>query len=309
MLYSKPNFRSTLNYFYICSILIYTNTCSFSQFHNQIDEVRTVEDVNTIIHNTIGNIGYDVSDSISISDKDYKKLFDSLNIKIWAKGDFDNNSYTDLLTISRNNHAFCILDSGNNKFYVKHLTTRFNGNQLFTVSNDKKLINYYQIERFRTSSLNRDSMYQSYIKKGTLAFKFDGFIENNTTPKDYHIQSIEYFRSGCYGTCPVFKLKIYANRTISYEAILFNKAKKGNYQGKIEKTQYQTLIDCLNYIDFPSLNDKYFVDWTDDASSSLKIIYDNGKTKTINDYGLIGTFGLKHINDLLLEIAENKKWK
>jgi hypothetical protein len=51
------------------------------------------------------------------------------------------------------------------------------------------------------------------------------------------------------------------------------------------------------------------VGWTDDQTCTLKITYDNGKTKTITDYGKIGTYGLNRVYSILFSLRQNQKWK
>ena len=64
----------------------------------------------------------------------------------------------------------------------------------------------------------------------------------------------------------------------------------------------------LNYIYFETLQDNFAVTWTDDQTATLKITYDSGKVKSISDYGLIGTYGLDRVYQLLYELRENQKW-
>ena len=39
------------------------------------------------------------------------------------------------------------------------------------------------------------------------------------------------------------------------------------------------------------------------------VTYDNGKVKSIRDYGLLGTYGLDRVYQLLFELRENQKWE
>lgn len=48
---------------------------------------------------------------------------------------------------------------------------------------------------------------------------------------------------------------------------------------------------------------------TDDQTSSLKITFNNGNIKTISDYGMIGTYGLKILYGKLAELRFNQKWQ
>jgi Domain of unknown function (DUF6438) len=309
MIHSKINSCLIIKCFFILGFLLNTPTESFSQFHNQIEYATTLSDVNSIIYKTIHHFRNKVTDSITFESKDCKKLFDSLQIKTWVKRDFDNNGYTDLFAISNNNRAFCILDSGENRFYLKGLTILNHNCQVFSASEQNNLINFYQISWVPTNQ-NPPYITEHYtLKKEQLIYKFNGFLEYNESPKDYGIQSIEYDRKGCYGRCPSFKLNIYADKSIRYEPKFYTKAKSGIYFGKMDDKTYQTLIDCLNYINFPFLENEYALGWLDTPESILKITYNNGKTKAITDHALIGTFGLIHFNQMLLDFTENHNWE
>jgi len=84
---------------------------------------------------------------------------------------------------------------------------------------------------------------------------------------------------------------------------------KGIFTAAIDSAKYQELIELLNYVDFENLTTNYAVSWTDDQSCTLRITYDGGKTKIINDYGLIGTFGLDKVYQLLFSLRETQKWR
>jgi hypothetical protein len=57
------------------------------------------------------------------------------------------------------------------------------------------------------------------------------------------------------------------------------------------------------------LQNNYAVNWTDDQTCTLTITYNNEQTKTITDYGEIGTNGLRIIYDRLFALRKNQKWK
>lgn len=309
MIYLKINFRLILKYFWAFYILFNTSTNSFSQFHNQIDDVKTAEDVNKIVYKTIGNVGYDVIEKITFEDKTCQRIADSLKIKSWVKKDFDNNGYTDLLAITSNSDnrkfsdVFCILDSGKGKFYFKYMTINPHDCQLLSVSPKSNLINYYRII-WIPPFINK----QYSLQKKQLIYKFDTFIEYNEQPKNNNIQTIEYIRMHGHSTSPSFKLNINADKSMLYESIMYNKKEAGLYFGKIDNKKYQLLIDCLNYMNFPYLENEYSIGWVDTDGSVLKITYNNGKIKTITDNTMTGTFGLTYINNLLLDLAQNHNW-
>ena len=119
------------------------------------------------------------------------------------------------------------------------------------------------------------------------------------------------------GECPVFTLIINNDRSVTFIAKEYNytrswqkgKLLKGAYKTTISHKEFDELKGLLNYIDFEKLEDTYKVLWTDDQTATLKITYDNGKVKMINDYGLKGTFGLKKVHELLFNLRINQDWK
>lgn|SRR5690606_11053736 len=137
-------------------------------------------------------------------------------------------------------------------------------------------------------------------------------IETSSTA-NHKIEKIEYSTTMCFGTCPVFSLTINSDKNAEWNAEKYNKINNkevnGKFHSKITKKQYNKLIGLLNSIDLEKLKDEYEVNWTDLQSSTLKITYDNGKVKSIHDYGMRGTDDLKRIYQLLFELRENQKWK
>jgi len=169
----------------------------------------------------------------------------------------------------------------------------------------------------------------SKIIKKTLDYKFDDFIEYNPSPATYYsIQKIEYVTGMCYGTCPMFSIELNKNGASKFIAKAFNftdendpkvldkayeilnKGKnEGYFEVKIKDADFLNFEDILNYINFSTLEEDYAVRWTDDQSCTLTITYDNGKTKTIKDYGLSGTYGLKLLYQKLFDLRFNQDWK
>lgn len=132
----------------------------------------------------------------------------------------------------------------------------------------------------------------------------------------YKIERIEYFTSGCFGTCPIFKIDIDNDRKAVYTAKRFNMSQdfsaphpEGVFEGVIDEATYNSIVKKLNDMDFPTLQDRYKVEWTDDQTGNLKIIYDGGKEKVITDYGLRGTPELEKIHKMFLDVRTNQDWK
>ena len=280
-------------------------------------------------------------------DRSYKEDIDSItkiiadSLKItesYYKSDIDNNGFLDMVIIgdSKCCSSFTALEPNSTRSsdYSVYALMNF-GNDSINPVNLKRLsfilysiipkIEYLkdkpQLTIFEPPQFSwPDNEKISNLKKIELAYKFGTFVEYNTNPKKYSIESIEYKTEGCYGNCPVFKLIICNDQTATLSAVEFNSLEpnlfeysisrelKGEFETIIDIKNYKDIIDLLNYLDFPSLENDYYFSATDQPSSQLTIMYDNGKTKIISDYGKKGTHGLVKIYNMISNLRTNQKW-
>lgn len=265
------------------------------------------------------------------SDENCKKIGDSLKItSSFIKEDFDNNGYTDLLFtgIYYDDFYIYILKSyGENKYKIDCVFSGEGRTIVYPKLNyiDRiPVLDLYSRRRGRFA----ENLKKQIIDKSTLLFKYGKFIEYNPNPKKNDISKIEYSTSGCFGSCPVFDLTINKNGKSIFKAKYNNFIKiidKKNFRliipdttkkeggtfflEQINQKKYAILVEMLNYINFEKLKKSYFVNWSDDQTGTLKITYNNGKVKTIRDYGLTGTYGLNLIYNKISELRFSEKWK
>lgn len=291
-------------------ISILSSVCFSSQHHkktNKIDSLQNVDDIQEFIGEKSTEY-IAVSDQIQYSDQ-CKSTADSLNFKPWIKEDFDQNGLTDLLITGNTSNGpktICILDMGN-EFITKKITQEsLYETCAFVTAKDGKI-------EYKSNKLLSRLGYFSDLKTDHLIYKFGEFIEENRNPKRHNILEIEFEASACYGSCPSFTLKIVSNRDIEWFAgrdntINFQKY-SGAYGSKLSQEQYKELIEILDYIDFENLDESYNVAYSDSATGTLKITYDNLKTKKIRDYGMMGTRGLKKLYNVLFGLRGSIEWK
>ncbi|MDP4208036.1 MAG: DUF6438 domain-containing protein [Bacteroidota bacterium] len=281
-----------------------------TKYRNKIDNIISAKDIELLISTVDKRFNdFKVNESLKFSDKESQLFCDSLKIKPWIKADFDGNGYNDLLVVGNwGDHAvICLMDSGENKFYIKRITRRSFQDCTFpivqVVGQTPVIINYSRSEPdWKNHKTDR------LLIRDTLVFQFGDFVEFNSMPAKHTIEKIEYSTGPCFGTCPIFEMTINSNRKATFKAQEYNKV-KGNFSSIIDTLNYNLLIHLLNYIDFVKLKKNYAVNWTDDQTCTLKITYDNGKIKEIRDYGLIGTFGLNRTYNILFKLRENQKWE
>lgn len=298
-----------IGWLFLLTVYIPSQVTEVSSRRNKIDDIQNAKDIDRLL-TAIDKKGFEsFSVNESLTFKDYRgqqdtgcnELAKSIKAEPWVKADFDNNGLSDLLIIGKSygHSIIVIMDVGYNKFEIKSLTKKMFQDCSVPVvkkSHGQTFIEYNSLDDNQVTTIS-------------LVFKFGDFVEQNSQSKSYKIEKISYKTSGCFGTCPIFELEVNSNKYAVYKPIDFNKKKKGTYQSIVKQVNFDELIGLLNYIDFPSLSDRYSVSWTDDQSAGLTITYNDGKVKTINDYGLIGTFGLSRIYKILFDMRENQDWK
>lgn len=86
-------------------------------------------------------------------------------------------------------------------------------------------------------------------------------------------------KSPCYGTCPVYEMKIYSDGTVEYEGKR-NVERIGKYSATISEEQMQKFITVANEINYFKLEDKYDSPITDVPSTTTTLTV-NGSTKSV----------------------------
>lgn len=253
--------------------------------------------------------------------------------KTFYKEDFDNNGYTDLLIMGGwpvtstaftgtryNPHWIVVMNNGSvrHKIIEAQLSYYVTSIPEITSINNEPVINvYYYVPK---DPLIKNFPFEIQIEndgtiKNKLVYRHNGFTEYNANPKDNHIEKIEFESGPCFGQCPIYRLIINKDRSATLLAEMYNinnndtKEIKGTFKGNIDSITYKNLTYSLNYIDFKNLKDHYSVSHTCARTGYLKITYDNGKTKFISDYGMIGTSGLKSLYSYMSELRFNQKWQ
>ncbi|WP_348678528.1 DUF6438 domain-containing protein [Flavobacterium coralii] len=246
----------------------------------------------------------------------------------YYKADFDDNAYQDMLIIGDSHNCtttamdgscsfdcFAIMNFSCDSIKLVNFVDMV-GNMIvpqIIFDGNKPLLKLTKPHKLHPSN-NKNIEAGSAI----LTYKFDNFIEYNKQPANYEIETLEFSTSGCFGSCPIYKLTVKKDRSATFlaEAFNFNKdmenavygQHEGYFKGIIKVKDYNKLINTLNYINFKNLKDDYSVTWTDDQTANLKITYNNGRIKYITDYGMVGTYGLMAIYQQFADLRFNQNW-
>ncbi|NUY79650.1 hypothetical protein HUK80_01985 [Flavobacterium sp. MAH-1] len=256
-----------------------------------------------------------------------KILANKLNVKInYKKVDFDNNGYTDLLAIGDNHTCYGEAEKSCSFSPIVIMNYGKNKTKVFNIDLDRgkaivPKVEFVDTQPFLVIYQNKltDWQKKTYsVSKTILTFKFGDFIEYNANPKSNKITKIEFETSGCFGTCPVYNLTLNRDSLSTFDARHYNfnknreiayEKQEGVFTTSINKMEFDKLEEILNYCDFENLSSEYSVMHTDDQTGNLKVIFNNGKVKTVHDYGMIGTNGLKILYEKLAELRFNQKWR
>jgi hypothetical protein len=295
---------------------------------NKIDSLTTDEDILTFLGTvdkefaatTPRRAGFLSMDSLVARFK-CGLLPDITQLKNWDKVDFDMDGRTDLLTmihwIPISEYAmddvdiYVTFDDGNDSFRTIRLSTGILSRCQFAkpifFHGNAGLLFYHDEYTLRKGEVNILDL-ESFRKRDTLIYKDGRFIEfnNRTSPKK--VKFIEFRTSECFGTCPVFLMRINNDQKAVYHAIKYNPT-EGKLKATIREHEFQEITKLIGYLKIDQLKDEYRVGWTDDQTGFLKIHFEDGSIKQIQDYGLIGSFGLKGLYKLLFDLRENQEWK
>jgi hypothetical protein len=129
--------------------------------------------------------------------------------------------------------------------------------------------------------------------------------------------SITLERTACFGTCPVYKVNITADGTVTFNGDRFTKT-TGIAKGKISPGDFRQLVSEFEKIDYFSLPDRFEpgtpvcpqrITDMPSANTSIRL---KGKTKSVGHYYGCGDKGalaqLTALEKKIDEVAGTQKW-
>jgi hypothetical protein len=124
------------------------------------------------------------------------------------------------------------------------------------------------------------------------------------------ISSVTMHRSGCYGTCPIYKVTVSANGSVEFDGerhvLVFGKSK-----GSISRVDYGYLLQSIDRLQFSNWNEQYRFEkngcksvWTDNPTVDIVVRAGDRKKHVSYYYGCRG-FALAPKIDLLSKIIDD----
>ncbi|UJF29491.1 hypothetical protein L0B70_11705 [Kaistella sp. 97-N-M2] len=144
------------------------------------------------------------------------------------------------------------------------------------------------------------------LKFDTLMVRNNQLTEFVKTRSNNNISEIKFTQFGGYVPGIHFTLSLKKDSIILNSK--FYKKLQGRYFGN-NNQDFGNLALYLNDIDFKNLKERYSIGCCDHSAIETKIVYNNGKTKTIYDYGEKGSLGLLKFYDAIHSITEKQKWQ
>jgi hypothetical protein len=100
--------------------------------------------------------------------------------------------------------------------------------------------------------------------------------------RDWNSLRISLVRTGCYGSCPSYKVVIKGDGTVTYEGNSFV-AISGSHRGSISHVKLLELLEAFRAADFLSLSTAYRLGATDLPTYRISIAFDS-VNKSVEDY-------------------------
>jgi hypothetical protein len=135
-----------------------------------------------------------------------------------------------------------------------------------------------------------------------------------TAPDATAIDTITLERTACFGTCPVYKLIVRRNGTVSYDGKQFVKV-SGQRSRRISRARFQQLAREIEKINFFSFKDEYLSKAMPDGSirvvtdlpTTITTVQTGAVRKTVRNY-----YGdppeLAQLETLIDKLTESARW-
>jgi hypothetical protein len=272
---------------------------------NKIDSLKTDLDVELFIRSL--HPGYKEFKLASPADLCMSECFRTETIKYRDTADFDGNHRTDLVVVGLRGPDdpinIVVVDTGNGFNVVSiGLDYQYYGSCFITVDSKNRSLLRKHIEIYEGWQPC------GFIRHELLHYQFGGFIEYTQNHNSKPISKIALSTTFCYGRCPVFDMSVDQNGEVLYIAKSDN-PDTGAFKTQIHQSVFNDLAGLISYINVDSMESKYDIGITDQATYFLTVTYADGSSRKIEDYGAHGTAGLRLIYAKFYTIRRNVNWQ
>jgi hypothetical protein len=255
--------------------------------------------------------------------REYQQRVDSFGTTPYEKIDIDGNGETDLLfngydTVHNRGLTLVILSFGKDSFVVDKLPKEHRnlfiaartvhiGNELFLAI--LTLAEFHKEISLRKRPIKIIDGFQ--WQRDTLRCLSAGLVEA-MRPAEHKVKRLKYQLLLGFSMDGGYELTILQDSLRLEKGCDFSPNTPidsgGIFIAKMDTATAHQLRMLFNYINFDQLKTNYSVGYSDGATGDFEILYDHHKRKTISDYGLIGTYALTTLQELLINLLKTQAW-
>ena len=129
---------------------------------------------------------------------------------------------------------------------------------------------------------------------------------SNALPEWNSITEISLEHTGCFGSCPQYKVTLRKDGTATYIARDFASKPKGTFQGKFEYG-FERLAELIYRQGFFNLKNRYDAPFTDLDTAIITVIKD-GNPKAVINYGGVAPVEFWGIETAIDSLVDDVKW-
>jgi TonB family protein len=118
---------------------------------------------------------------------------------------------------------------------------------------------------------------------------------------------VEVFRSACYGSCPVYTVRVSANGNVLWNGRMFVNA-RGEHRATIKAEDARALVERFRTAQFWSLCDSYTRSITDSSTIETHVEI-GGQRKTVSNYADSAPAWVADLEDAIDDAANTHRWR
>lgn len=232
----------------------------------------------------------------------------------WVRADVNRDGLLDLVVNGRQDKRFTsvVLLGANSMDDIQQVTFATHPGKpcvlLDVVGTQPQELLLHELKRVPSDDPTKLFTYETHYKKDTLRYFHDTFLPVNDRPP-VAIECIELKTSGCFGTCPVYRITFSDDGKVIFNASYHNKGLYGKYKSRLSAEDWEVLASLVNQYDLSQPYSKYEVPWTDDETMQTIITTASGQQVKVHDYGGKGDLVLERFYAWVTKIIASHDWK
>jgi len=138
---------------------------------------------------------------------------------------------------------------------------------------------------------------------------YDGGIPTDQVPQvwaGFPYDRIELERTACFGTCPVYRVRLFKGGKAELHRIRFSEP-IGEFEGTVSIFDYGKLCYLMKRLGFDELPARYTAGWTDSPTFIVTATSGN-TTKVVSDYAGVGPVELWAVQQAVDAVAHRVRW-